>query len=121
MNRAIIAPLAALSLLWASTGQAQPAPPSPPPPPPIPSAPTPPAPAPPPHHLDRCPDNLLDFENSDATSKLVQQCLGRPERTMPGRGSDSVWFYSVKNGTITVVCVFDKTGALTHFRAYAHN
>ena len=77
--------------------------------------------SPPPHHLDRCPDNLGDFENSDATKDLVQKCLGQPERVMPGRGSDVIWFYSAKAGAITLVMVFDKSGALTHFRAYAHS
>jgi len=115
MVRGTLAALAAISLLFASVAQAQQAPP-----PPVVAAPASDA-LPPPHHLDKCPDNVADFENSDATSKLVQQCLGRPERIMPGRGSDVIWFFSAKGGTITVVCVFDKTGVLTHFRAYAHS
>jgi hypothetical protein len=77
--------------------------------------------SPTPHHLDKCPDNLGDFENSDATKKFVQKCLGRPNRVMSGRGSDVIWFYSAKGGEITLVMVFDEVGALTRFRAYAQN
>lgn len=105
---AITAVALSLSLAVAARGQEA----SPPPSPPSEAS-------PPPHHLAACPDNVADFENSDATQKLVRKCMGAPDRVMPGHGSDVVWFYSAKGGAIMLVLVFDKTGALTHFRAYA--
>ena len=115
MRIGTIAAVVAMSVSLGAAAHGQAVSPAPPPPPATPDV------SPPPHHLDRCPDNIADFENSDATSKLVRQCLGQPSRVMAGRGSDVVWFYTLKAGTITLVMVFDKSGALTHFRAYAHS
>ena len=104
-----------LSVAAHGQGVAPPAPPSPAGAPSAMAAPT------PPHHLDKCPTNIADFENSDATSKLVERCLGRSHDVRGGRGSDIIWIYSTKDGSLMLVFVFDKTGALTHFHAYSHN
>jgi hypothetical protein len=87
----------------------------PPPPPAVPSGPA------AVHHLDGCPDNIAKFENSDATRKLVEKCLGRPASVMKGRGDDVIYQYSAHGGSIILMFVFDRTGAMTHFRAYKHD
>jgi hypothetical protein len=80
------------------------------------------APAPPPlRHLDKCPDNLADYENSDATRKLVDKCLGRPESVSRGHGDDVIYHYSARGGQFILVFIFDKAGAMTHFRVYGRN
>jgi hypothetical protein len=109
----------AASSFWLATGALAVEPPASSAPP-APSAPASDA-QPAPHHLDKCPNDLADYDNSDATMKLVQKCLGRPATVMPGRDSDVIWMYSARGGTIQIVFVFDKSGAMTHFRVYAKN
>jgi hypothetical protein len=70
------------------------------------------------HHLDGCPKNIADFDNSDATRKLVEKCMGRPASVAKGRGDDVIYHYSARGGTIMILFVFDSSGALTHFAAY---
>jgi hypothetical protein len=108
MRSGTIASIVAMSLCFSAAAQVR-------------AASTPTAASPAARHLDRCPGNIADFENSDATSNLVKQCLGQPTRIMPGRGSDVIWNYDTKGGTVILVFVFDNMGVLTHFRAYSTN
>jgi hypothetical protein len=76
-------------------------------------------PAPAHHHLDGCPANLADFDNSDATTKLVQDCLGRPTQTTPNPDGSAFYSYEARDKSLYLVFLFDKTGALVRFNAYA--
>jgi hypothetical protein len=76
-------------------------------------------PAPAPHHLGGCPASLADFDNSDATIKLVESCLGRPTQTAPNADGRVVYTYLARDGSLYLDFLFDKTGALVRFRAYA--
>ncbi len=71
------------------------------------------------HHLDKCPKNVADFENSDASRSLVEKCLGRPTQKSPGHGDDTIYQYV--RGSVILVFVFDHSGAMTHFRGYQQN
>jgi hypothetical protein len=110
MRNQIGALVAALALAQAASALAQEAPST--------SAPVAAAPV---RHLDRCPGNIADFEGSDATRALVEKCLGRPTRVMPGHGDDVIYQYSAQGGALIIMFVFDHSGALTHFAAYARN
>jgi hypothetical protein len=73
------------------------------------------------HHLDKCPSNVAEFDHSDATRTLVEKCMGRPTVVLPGHGDDTVYEYAVRGGTIILVFVFDRSGAMTHFAGYKKN
>jgi hypothetical protein len=71
------------------------------------------------HHLDGCPASLGAFDGSDATIKLVETCLGRPTQTAPNPDGRVIYTYLARDGSLYLDFLFDKTGALVRFRAYA--
>jgi hypothetical protein len=72
-----------------------------------------------PHHLDGCPTSLGDFDNSDATIKLVESCLGRPTQTAPNPDGHVLYTYEARDKSLYLAFLFDKSGALVRFGAYA--
>ena len=72
-------------------------------------------------HLAKCPDNIADFIDSDATAKLVRKCLGKPAFENQRADGSFSWVYPSRDGRITMAFAFNPDGSLMRARAYAQD
>lgn len=74
---------------------------------------------PPVRHLTKCPDNIADFIDSDATAALVKKCLGKPAYENQRADGAFSWVYSSRDGKVAMAFAFNPDGSLMRARAYA--
>jgi Cu/Ag efflux pump CusA len=72
-------------------------------------------------HLTKCPDNIADFIDSDATAPLVKKCLGKP--AFENRRPDGAfsWVFPSRDGKLVMAFAFNPDGSLMRARAYAQD
>ena len=81
-----------------------------------------PATTPPPiRHLTKCPDNIADFIDSDATAPLVKKCLGKPAFENHRPDGAFSWVYPSRDGKLIMAFAFNADGSLMRARAYAQD
>lgn len=72
-------------------------------------------------HLAKCPDNIADFIDSDATATLVKKCLGKPAFENHRQDGAFSWVYPSRDGKLVMAFAFNPDGSLMRARAYAQD
>lgn len=69
-------------------------------------------------HLDKCPKNVADFIDSDASATFVKKCLGRPASENRNPDGRLVYMYSFQGGKLMLAFLFASDGSMIRVRAY---
>ncbi|MDP1632136.1 MAG: hypothetical protein Q8L66_12030 [Caulobacter sp.] len=72
-------------------------------------------------HLAKCPDNVGDYIDSDATAPFVKKCLGAPTTENHNPDGRFVYLYSLQGGKLTLTFLFASDGSMIRLRAYKTN
>ena len=72
-------------------------------------------------HLAKCPENIADFIDSDATATLVKKCLGKPAFENHRQDGAFSWVYPSRDGKLVMAFAFNPDGSLMRARAYAQD
>lgn len=72
-------------------------------------------------HLTKCPDNIADFIDSDATATLVKKCLGKPAFENHRQDGAYSWVYPSRDGKLVMAFAFNPDGSLMRAVAYAQD
>lgn len=72
------------------------------------------------NYPENCPKTLGDYKAGEATSKLVQSCLGWPIHEDHNPDGRYAYVYEMDSAT-NVIFVFDTSGKLIRTKGYKHN